>query len=153
MASSGASPGIQARSKERSAAKSRIAAMSLRLEGAVLDEQGRGLPAPDQRQLPAGLGTPSALSAATAVANSLSAVARRQLQPARDGEEAAGLEAAEVILHCLHGVGVVLVQALRAGRRRAEGIEQRHLDQVVALVAGRDEAARLADADSTSGRL
>ena len=45
------------------------------------------------------------------------------------------------------------MQALRPGRRRAERIEQRDLDQVVALAGASNRAARLVDADLDLGAV
>ena len=51
----------------------------------------------------------------------------------------------EVGLERLDGVGEALVQADRARGRGGKRVEQRYLDQIVALIARGDEAARLAD--------
>ena len=51
----------------------------------------------------------------------------------------------EILGEGLDGVDEALVQADVAGARRGEGVEQRQLDQIVALSARGDEAARLGD--------
>src|SRR5262245_10866923 len=69
----------------------------------------------------------------------LETVTRRHSQPSRDSRHARRCQHCEVIPYCLHGIRVVLMQALHAGRSRAEGIEEWHLDQVVALASRRSE--------------
>ena len=83
----------------------------------------------------------------------LQAVARRQLQPARDREIAAGGEVGEIVGQRLDRVDEALVQADIAGAGGGEGVQQRQLDQVVALPAGGDEAARLGDVEPDLGAL
>ncbi len=51
----------------------------------------------------------------------------------------------EVILQRLDRVQVVLRQAVQSGGCGAERIQQRDLDQVVAIFRGGDEAARFTD--------
>src|SRR5215472_14942548 len=50
-----------------------------------------------------------------------------------------------------NGVGVVLVQALGASRGCAKRIEERHLDQIVAIVGALDEAPGLSDMEPDLG--
>ena len=107
------------------------------------DEQGCSVPAPDQRQVPAWLGHAIRFKRCGSSGEKLEDVARRHPQPSRDGDDSIRSQHSQVILQCLHGVGVVLMHALHAGRGRAEGIKERHLDQVVTLASSRSEGARL----------
>ncbi|MCY1231792.1 hypothetical protein D9M68_468840 [compost metagenome] len=59
---------------------------------------------------------------------------------------------AQVALEGFHGIEIALGQRIQPRRRRAEGIEQGDLDQVVAVLAGGQETARLAGKDAYAGR-
>ena len=107
--------------------------MSVGVEGAVLHQQRAGLPAAHQRKPRAGIGDARSLQRDDGRGEELERIARRQRDPARDRQQAAGLQMPQVVLQRLDRVEVVLRQRVQAGRRRAEGIEQRDLDQVVAL--------------------
>ncbi len=72
------------------------------------------------------------------------AVAGRNLQPARDGQQAAGLEPRQELGHRLDGVEITLAERLYAGAGHRQRIEQGNLDQVVAVFMARNEAPRLA---------
>src|SRR5215470_6416776 len=54
----------------------------------------------------------------------------------------------DVLAQRLYGVEIALRESIEAGRRRAEGIEQSHLDQVEALGVRGDKAARLVDVNA-----
>ena len=115
----------------------------LAAERAVLDEQRAGLPASHEREPRRRVGHARTLQRHHRRGEQLERVARRQRDPARDRQQAAALQMPQIVLQGFHRVEVVLRQRMQAGRGRAERIEQRHVDQVVAFLAGSDEAARL----------
>ena len=127
--------------------------MSSGVSGAVLDQERRGLPAADQGELAGRLGDAPALQGLQRRQEQLRAVARRQLQPAGDREIAAGREVIEISPERLDRVDEALAETDRAGGRGGEGVEQRNLDQIVAVRARGDEAARLADVHPDVGPL
>ena len=91
----------------------------------------------------AGSATPERSSATTAAANSLSASRGGSVTQRVIASRPPRSQVPQIVLQGLDRVEVVLRQRIQAGRGRAERIEQRHVDEVVALLAGRDEAARL----------
>src|SRR5690606_3527459 len=75
----------------------------------------------------------------------LQAVARRLPQPARDREDASGLQVPQVVGGRVDRVEVRVCKGLHAGARRGERIQQRNLYEVPARRGARDETARLRD--------
>ncbi|MNS48927.1 hypothetical protein D3C72_815140 [compost metagenome] len=118
----------------------------------VADQQRRGLPAADHDDAARRAGLPVALDGRGRGGQQPGNIARRQGDPAGDGQQAAGREMAQVLGEGIHRVQVVLGQRMQAARGSAEGVQQGDLDQVVRLAARSHQAARLADQHTDVGR-
>src|SRR5262249_45266987 len=114
---------------------------------AIFYKKRGGAPGSDQRQPLSRIGNPHLLECGKRRSEQPEAVARWQLQPARDRDKAARLQVAEIFFEGFDRVDVALAENQRAGRRGSEVIEQRKLDEVVALPGSGYEAAPLGNAD------
>ena len=122
-----------------------------RAQKAVLDQEGEGVPAADQRQPPLGRRLALIFQRRPGGGDELQAVAGGDFQPAGDGEKAARRETAEVGAEGLDRVKGAFAETVEPGHRGGEGIEERDLDKVVAVAAGGDEAAGFRDVDANAG--
>src|SRR5215216_6442175 len=91
----------------------------------ILDQERDGVPAPHKCEVSARLADLSALQCGNRGGEQSQAVARRQLQPARDCQITAWPQMIKILLECLNCVDVALAQAVRACGRRRKGVKER----------------------------
>ena len=112
-------------------------------EHAILDEQGTRVPTANDGEPMPGVTHSHRAQCINRGCHEFQAVARRQFQPARNSEHAAGRRVLKVFADRLHGIDVTLTLRMHTGTGRAEGIEQADVNQVILASALCDETARL----------
>ncbi len=89
-------------------------------QGRFRNHQGARIPASDLRQVQPRFCDAQPFQGLDGRGEQLDAVPRRQLQPAGDRQDSAGLQPAQVVFERLHRVELALGQGVQARRRRAE---------------------------------
>ena len=112
-----------------------------RVERSVSDDQRRGLPTANHDEPGCGIGDASLFERGPRGPKQLQRVARRQLEPAGDGEHAIRGKAIEEGSKRFDRIEQRFVERVHARRRRAEGIDQRDLNEVPLFGRTRGEAA------------